>query len=103
MRNKTNDVEKVLGIRTQVLKDISQAEITQDWSAVIKKYGTHYVSEVRVGGLVEATHLNDGLCSTVCANRKAVKPVASLSDTFQYVVPFLYCIIVTLCFGQVPH
>jgi hypothetical protein len=84
MPNKANNVEKVLGIRSQVLKDISQAETTQDWSAVIKKYGTHYVSEVRVGGLVEATYLNDGLCSTVCSNRKAAKPVASLSETFQY-------------------
>lgn len=84
MRNKTNDFEKVLGIRTQVLRDIGQAEISQDWSSIIKKYGTHYVSEVRVGGLVEATYLNDGLCSTVCANRKAAKPVASLSETFQY-------------------
>ncbi len=79
-----NDNVQVLGIRTQVLADISRAELSQDWDAVIKKYGTHYVSEVRVGGLMEAALMHDGRCSSVCANQKSSKPIASVSDSIQY-------------------
>ncbi len=75
---------KVLGIRTEVLDAISRAEITQDWDAVVKKYGTHYVSEVRVGGLVEAFYINDARCSSVCAKKKSPKPYASVLDSIKY-------------------
>ncbi len=79
-----NDLEQVLGIRAQVLKDISDAEISQDWDAVIKKYGTHYVSEVRVGGLMQVIVSNDGSCSSVCENQKSSKPTASVSASIEY-------------------
>ncbi len=67
-----------------MLDDISRAELTQDWDAVIKKYGTHYVSEVRVGGLVEAMYINDARCSSVCANKNSPKPIASVFDSIRY-------------------
>jgi hypothetical protein len=76
--------DQVLGIRTEVLQDISRAEITQDWDSIIKKYGTHYVSEVRVGGLMEAFYLNESTCSSVCAQKQRSKPVASVSDSLKY-------------------
>ena len=82
--NTTSGSLQVLGIRTQVLADISRAELSQDWDAVIKKYGTHYVSEVRVGGLMEAALMHDGRCSSVCADQKSSKPIASVSDSIQY-------------------
>ncbi len=71
-----------------MLQDIGRAEITQDWDAVIKKYGTHYVSEVRVGGLVEAMYLNDARCSSVCARKKSSKPIASVLDSMRYLAGF---------------
>ena len=78
--------EQVLGIRAQVLQDIGRAEVTQDWSSIIKKYGTHYVSEVRVGGLVQAKYTDDARCSAVCTKKAAKKATATMPDSIKYLV-----------------
>jgi hypothetical protein len=78
--------KKVLGIRAQVLKDIGQAEITQDWGGIIKKYGTHYVSEVYVGGLMQSKFTTETSCAAICAKKADRKPTASMSDTIKYLV-----------------
>jgi hypothetical protein len=51
---------------------------------ILRRYGTHYVSEVRVGGLMEAILSDDGSCSSVCENQKSSKPTASVSDSINY-------------------
>ena len=79
-----NNPAKVLGIRQQVLDDISQAELTQNWDAVIEKYGTHYVSEVRVGGLMEAVDVDDAGCASVCRKKSNAKPTASMLSSIDY-------------------
>ena len=84
-----------------MLQDISQAELTQNWDAVIAKcllacfpavqlcnilrmYGTHYVSEVRVGGLMQAFDVIDAGCAVVCERKAAAKPTASMLISINY-------------------
>jgi hypothetical protein len=42
------------------------------------------VSEVRVGGLMQAIDVENAACSAVCAKKSDTKPTASMADSINY-------------------